>query len=77
MYFEISIVEEPSFIGSLNSFRSYNARLFGAPMMEDGVDTDKVEEILKKENIKLIYTIPTFQNPTGVTLSLEKRKKLL
>ncbi|MBE7054344.1 MAG: PLP-dependent aminotransferase family protein [Ruminococcaceae bacterium] len=71
------IVEEPSFIGSLNSFRSYNAKLFGAPMCDDGIDTDKVEEILKKENIKLIYTIPTFQNPTGVTLSLEKRKKLL
>ena len=71
------IVEEPSFIGSLNSFRSYNARLFGAPMLDDGIDTDAVEEILKKEKIKIIYTIPTFQNPTGVTLSLEKRKKLL
>lgn len=71
------IVEEPSFIGSLNSFRSYNAKLFGVEMADDGIDTDKVEEILKKENIKLIYTIPTFQNPTGVTQSLEKRKKLL
>ncbi len=71
------IVEEPSFIGSLNSFRSYNAKLFGVEMASDGIDTDKVEEILKKEKIKLIYTIPTFQNPTGVTQSLEKRKKLL
>lgn len=71
------IVEEPSFIGSLNSFRSYNAKLFGVEMADDGIDTDKVEEILKKENIKIIYTIPTFQNPTGVTQSLEKRKKLL
>lgn len=71
------IVEEPSFIGSLNSFRSYNAKLFGAPMKDDGIDIEKVEEILKKENIKIIYTIPTFQNPTGITLSLEKRKKLL
>lgn len=71
------IVEEPSFIGALNAFRSYNAKLFGVPMAQDGIDTDKVEEILKKENIKLIYTIPTFQNPMGVTQSLEKRKKLL
>ncbi len=71
------IVEEPSFIGALNAFRSYNAKLFGVPMSDDGIDVDKVEEILKTENIKLIYTIPTFQNPMGVTLSLEKRKKLL
>lgn len=71
------IVEEPSFIGALNAFRSYNAKLFGVPMSGDGIDVDKVEEILKKENIKLIYTIPTFQNPMGVTQSIEKRKKLL
>lgn len=71
------IVEEPSFIGSLNSFRSYNAKLFGANVLDDGIDTDRVEELLKTENIKIIYTIPTFQNPTGITLSLEKRKKLL
>ena len=54
------IVEEPSFIGSLNSFRSYNARLFGVEMAYDGIDTDKVEEILKKENIKLIYILLIF-----------------
>lgn len=71
------IVEDPSFIGSLNSFRSYNAKLYGAPVLEDGIDTEKVEEILKTEKIKLIYVIPTFQNPTGITMSLEKRKKLL
>lgn len=71
------IAEEPSFIGALNSFRSYNARLFGVEMEDDGINTDKVESILKAENIKLIYTIPTFQNPTGITLSAEKRKRLL
>lgn len=71
------IVEDPSFIGSLNSFRSYNAKLYGAPVLSDGIDTDKVEELLKTENIKLIYVIPTFQNPTGITMSLDKRKKLL
>lgn len=71
------IVEEPSFIGSLNGFRSYNARLFGVEMSSDGIDTDKAESILKKEKIKLIYTIPTFQNPMGITQSLEKRKRLL
>lgn len=72
------IVEAPSFIGALNSFRSYNARLFEAEVKEDGIDLEQVENILKTEkNIKFIYTITTFQNPTGITLSLEKRKKLL
>ena len=71
------ICEDPSFIGSLNAIRSYNAELFGVEMDEEGICTDKVEEILKKENIKLIYTIPTFQNPTGITQSLSRRKKLL
>lgn len=72
------IAEAPSFIGALNSFRSYNARLFGADVKEDGIDLNQVENILKNEkNVKFIYTITTFQNPTGITLSLEKRKKLL
>ena len=57
--------------------RSYRAELFGVEIENDGISTDKVEEILKTQNIKLIYTIPTFQNPTGITQSLEKRKKLL
>lgn len=71
------IVEEPSFIGALNAFRSYNGKLFGVPMEDDGINIEKTEELLKTENIKLIYTIPTFQNPMGVTQCLEKRKKLL
>ncbi len=72
------IVEKPSFIGSLNSFRSYGAVLYGADNEEDGINVNQVEELLKKhKNIKLIYTIPTFQNPSGTTMSLEKRKKLL
>lgn len=71
------ICEDPSFIGSLNAIRSYRANLFGVEMDQDGICTDKVEEILKRENIKIIYTIPTFQNPTGITQTLERRKKLL
>ena len=72
------ICEEPSFIGGLNSFRSYNAELYGVPVLSDGIDTDKLEEVLKEhKNIKLLYTISTFQNPSGITISLEKRKKIL
>lgn len=72
------VCEEPSFIGGLNCFRSYNAELFGVPVESDGLDTDKLEELLKEhKNIKLLYTISTFQNPSGITISLEKRKKIL
>lgn len=71
------IVEAPSFIGSLNTFRSYNAKLAGVAVEPDGMNTDMLEEKLKENpNTKFIYTIPNFQNPSGVTMSLEKRKKV-
>lgn len=72
------ICEEPSFIGGLNCFRSFNAELYGVPVQADGIDTEKLEETLKAHpNVKLLYTIATFQNPSGITVSLEKRKKIL
>ncbi len=71
------IVEEPSFIGALNAFRTYGAKLIGVKVEEDGIDINAVEEAIKNNDVKVLYTIPTFQNPTGITMSLEKRKKLL
>ena len=69
------IVEEPSFIGALNAFRSYNAHLAGVKMDEDGMNIASLERaVAENKNAKLIYTIPTFQNPMGTTMSLEKRK---
>lgn len=71
------ICETPSFIGSLNCFRSYNAKLCGVPIDSDGMNIEKLEEVLKNnKNAKFIYTIPNFQNPSGATMSLEKRKAL-
>jgi len=72
------VCEEPSFIGGLNAYRSNNAELYGVPVESDGINTEKLEELLKThENIKILYTIATFQNPSGITMSLEKRKKIL
>ena len=69
------LVESPSFIGSLNAFRSYNVNLVGVDMEDDGIDLNKLEEALKTQpNVKILYLIPNFQNPTGRTMSLEKRK---
>lgn len=71
------ICEDPSFIGSLNCFRSYGCKLCGVPVEADGMDVNALEEALKTEkNVKFIYTIPNFQNPSGATMSLAKRKRL-
>ena len=71
------IVEEPSFIGATNAFRSYGAHLAGVPVEEDGMNLEALEKVIaENKNIKMIYTIPTFQNPMGVTMSIEKRRKL-
>lgn len=72
------ITENPSFIGSLNTFRSYNVRLLGVDMAEDGLDLGQLEQLLRNQRgVKFLYVIPNFQNPTGATMSLEKRKGVL
>lgn len=74
---ETILCEAPSFIGSLNDFRSYRAKLVGIPMDGDGMNMEALEKALQTEkNVKFIYTIPNFQNPSGITMSLEKRRKL-
>lgn len=72
------VCETPSFIGALNAFRSYGVNLKGIDVGNDGIDPDELENVLKNDNkVKLIYLIPTFQNPAGITMSLEKRKAVL
>ncbi len=71
------ICEAPSFIGSLNAFKSYNVNLVGVELENDGINLDKLEAAIKSnKNTRLIYLIPNFQNPTGLTMSLEKRKRV-
>lgn len=72
---DVVICESPTFIGSLNAFRSYNVRLVGVEMEPDGISIEKLEQALRDNpNAKLLYTIPNFQNPTCITMSLEKRR---
>jgi len=74
---DVVIAESPSFIGSLNTFRSYGARLRGVPLQHDGMDVDALEAILRTEkNVRFVYTIPNYQNPSGVTMSEEKRRRV-
>ena len=75
---DVIVCEDPAFIGSLNAFRSYGVKLAGVPMDEDGMMTDRLEETLKANpTAKFIYTIPNFQNPTGKTTTLQRRKEIL
>jgi len=72
------ICEDPSFIGALNAIRSYRPNLVGVPMDDEGIDIARVEEILKTDKrVRMIYVIPTFQNPSGSVMSLSRRKALL
>lgn len=72
------IVESPSFIGSLNAFRTYECELVGVEVEEDGMNMEALEKALSEnDNVKMIYTIPTFQNPTGTTMPDSKRRKLI
>ena len=74
---EAVICEAPSFIGSLNSFRSFNCKLCGIPLESDGMDLNALEKALQTETtVRFIYIIANFQNPSGVTTSLEKRKAI-
>lgn len=75
---DVIICENPSFIGSLNSFRSYGVHLIGVSMDEQGMKPDELEAVLKANpKTKFIYTIPNFQNPTGNTTTLARRKEVL
>ncbi|PKM62369.1 MAG: PLP-dependent aminotransferase family protein [Firmicutes bacterium HGW-Firmicutes-21] len=72
------ICENPSFIGALNAFRSYNTNLVGVDVEDDGINLTLLESALKaNKNVRFIYIIPTFQNPSGITTSLVKRKAVL
>ena len=70
------IVESPTFLGAIQTFKMYQAELIEAEMDEHGLVIADLEEKIAKYQPKFIYTIPTFQNPTGRTLPAERRKQI-
>ncbi|MBL4934861.1 PLP-dependent aminotransferase family protein [Clostridium sp. YIM B02515] len=74
---DIIICESPSYLGALNAFKAYQPTFIEIPMDDDGMDVDELEAALVKyPDAKMIYTIPDFQNPSGKTMSVERRKKV-
>ncbi|RST46063.1 PLP-dependent aminotransferase family protein [Variovorax sp. DXTD-1] len=71
------IVEGPTFLATIQCFRLYGAQLISAPIDANGVKTDELEKLIAEHKPKFVYLIPTFGNPSGAMLSLERRKKVL
>lgn len=70
-------IEEPTYFLALTIFADYGVNIVSVPVDEHGLKVDNLEPLLKKHKPKFIYTIPTFQNPSGITLSVGRREKLL
>ncbi len=70
------VVESPTYLGALQAWNAYGAQYIPVPMDEDGMLVDQLEEALRK-GPKFIYVLPNFQNPSGATLSLERRKQII
>ena len=71
------IVEKPTYAGALSVFKWRKVNLFEVPIEDDGINLDKFEKILQKNEIRCFYTMSYFQNPTGTSYSLEKKKRIL
>jgi 2-aminoadipate transaminase len=71
------IVEGPTFLATIQCFRLYGADVQSAPIDAHGVQVDKLEEMIRQHKPKFVYLIPTFGNPSGALLSLERRRKIL
>ncbi len=71
------VVEVPTYLGAIQTFRALNARVIGVPTDSEGMRVDLLESILARHRPRLIYTQPTFQNPTGAILSQDRRRRLL
>jgi hypothetical protein len=75
---DVIVTEDPTFLGALIAFNPCQPRYAAVPMDDDGMDMDELERTLERHpGAKLLYTVPDFQNPTGVTLSLPRRQRLI
>lgn len=74
---DVVLCESPTYLAAISAFKSYECQFKEVPTDENGMIPSELEKIIKEtKNVKLIYTIPTFQNPTGVTWTLERRKQI-
>jgi 2-aminoadipate transaminase len=71
------LVESPTFLGALQAFNAYGVKYLAIPMDADGICVEGLEALIKARQPKFMYLLPNFQNPTGVTMSLERRRQMI
>lgn len=69
-------IESPGYLGAIQAFSMYEPRLCSIPVYEDGIDLEAMAQTLARHSLKLFYTVPNFQNPSGITYSQQKRVEL-
>ena len=74
---DVVLVEAPTFLATIQCFRLYGPQVIGVPIDADGVKVDQLEDMMVKHKPKLVYLVPTFGNPSGAMMSLERRLKVL
>lgn len=73
----VVITEIPTYLGAIQAFNFYGAKYVSVPMDENGVLIDQLEDKVKESKPRIIYIVPNFQNPSGITLSEERRHQLV
>ena len=73
---DVVLIERPTYLAAIQSFGLYEPKFVSIPLLEDGVDLEVLEDMVESFNPKLFYSIPNFQNPTGITYSKNKREKI-
>jgi 2-aminoadipate transaminase len=73
---DLVAIESPSYLGAISAFNPYEPRYISLPMDEDGLIPEGLEQLLSQKQVKFIYLVPTFQNPTGYTLTLKRRQQV-
>ena len=74
---DVALVESPTFLATIQCFRLYGPQVLGVPIDAQGVEVDKLEEMILLHKPKLVYLIPTFGNPSGAMMGLQRRMKVL
>ena len=74
---DVALVEAPTFLATIQCFRLYGPQVMGVPIDADGVQVDRLEEMIRTHRPKLVYLVPTFGNPSGAMLSLARRRRVL
>jgi 2-aminoadipate transaminase len=74
---DVVLVESPTFFFALNLLRMSHVELVGVPMCPDGIDLERLQDVIERRSPRLMYTIPSYQNPTGICATAENRKQLV